>query len=79
MDTIGIVTDSNLQFTVINKDPGTVAWKPTVFFEVYCDMELKFFPFDKHTCGVTLSTWTNTKTETPVGKLSSNVDLSQYK
>lgn len=79
VDTISIVTDSNLQFTVISKDPGTVAWKPTIFFEVYCDMDLKFFPFDKHTCGVTLSTWTNTKTETPVQRLSSSVDLSHYK
>lgn len=77
--TIGVLTDSDLQYTGINGEGATVAWEPPAYFEVYCEIDLTFFPFDKHKCGIVVSGWTMTDTEMPVHSLVSYVNLDLYK
>ena len=76
LNTIGVLAAENLQYTLY--DSGMMSWEPPVYFEVYCDMDLKFFPFDTQTCSIVLSAWTMTEAEMLVRKLSDSVNLSLY-
>ena len=76
VDSIGVLAEQNLRYRLI--ESGAMIWEPPSYFEVYCDMDLKFFPFDKHTCGVTLSSWSMDQSEMPVKMLDTSVNLALY-
>lgn len=76
LHTIGVLAAENLQYTLY--DSGMMSWEPPAYFEVYCDMNLNFFPFDTQTCSIVLSAWTMTEAEMLVQKLSDSVNLDLY-
>ncbi|XP_033226542.1 acetylcholine receptor subunit alpha-type acr-16-like isoform X2 [Belonocnema kinseyi] len=39
-------------------DDGTVFWVPPTQFLAFCDLDLRLWPFDTHTCSLKLGSWT---------------------
>lgn len=42
---------------------GSVKWSPYEVFEVKCDVDIQYFPFDKQTCYLKFIAWSSTKRE----------------
>nr|XP_022328211.1 acetylcholine receptor subunit delta-like [Crassostrea virginica] len=51
---LGVISDVTLPIK-IDKD-GTVTWTPGNVYETSCDIDTTFYPFDKQTCSIVLTT-----------------------
>lgn len=45
------LTHATLNYT------GMVSWEPPVITKSYCDINVKYFPFDEQTCYLKFGTW----------------------
>ena len=77
VSTIGVLAEQNLLYRYIAN--GDMIWELPTYFEVSCDMDLKFFPFDKQTCGITMSSWSFDASEISLKMLDNTVNLALYK
>ena len=77
VSTIGVLAEQNLLYRYIAN--GDMIWELPTYFEVSCDMDLKFFPFDKQTCGITMSSWSFDVSEINLKMLDNTVNLALYK
>lgn len=51
------VKDFNDASTVVFSD-GKVLWVPAVTLYIVCPIDLKYYPYDEHTCSLTFGSWT---------------------
>ncbi len=47
---------TELTMAVLSYD-GMVFWEPPVIVKSYCDINVKYFPFDEQTCHLKFGTW----------------------
>lgn len=53
---IGLSED--LSFRVLILPNGTVIWMPFITMKTSCVMDMTYFPFDKQSCSIRLTSWT---------------------
>lgn len=46
-------------YVVVTND-GNITWEPFQVFESTCTLDMRYFPFDTHTCNLELATWSST-------------------
>lgn len=54
-----ILNDAYLQFKVENT--GVVEWELPLIFQTHCEVDVTFYPFDKQSCSIELTSWGYTK------------------
>lgn len=72
-----VIIDENMMYRI--HYTGIVTWEPALNIKVHCPHDLTYFPFDKQTCGITLSSWSYDHSETPLQPLSDKVNFNMYK
>ncbi|XP_071156570.1 neuronal acetylcholine receptor subunit non-alpha-2-like [Mytilus edulis] len=74
---VSILNDQNLQFRVENT--GLVEWELPRIFVVHCDVDIRFFPFDKQSCLVELTSWAYSVDELVVTALYEEVQYEELR
>ncbi|CRK86397.1 CLUMA_CG000057, isoform A [Clunio marinus] len=57
---------------------GSVLWVPPAKLESYCNLNLKFWPFDTHTCKIKMGSWTSSGYHIDLKAKDSTVDTSDF-
>ncbi|XP_053392657.1 neuronal acetylcholine receptor subunit alpha-3-like [Mercenaria mercenaria] len=76
LDDISVIYDEKLRYRVHYS--GTITWEQPVNVRVHCPLDFTYYPFDKQTCGVTVSSWSYDHSETPLYPFSNQVNLNMY-
>ncbi|CAG2202757.1 unnamed protein product [Mytilus edulis] len=74
---VSILNDQNLQFRV--EKTGLVEWELPRIFVVHCDVDIRFFPFDKQSCLVELTSWAYSVDELVVTALYEEVQYEELR
>ncbi|XP_052091483.1 acetylcholine receptor subunit alpha-L1-like isoform X4 [Mytilus californianus] len=74
---VSILNDQYLQFRVENT--GLVEWELPRIFVVHCDIDIQFFPFDKQSCLVELTSWAYSVNELVVTALYETVQYEEMR
>lgn len=75
-DGISVIADENLMYRFHYS--GVVSWEPAFNIKAHCAHDFTYYPFDKQTCGVTVSSWSYDHSETPLLALSNQINLNTY-
>lgn len=57
---------------------GMITWIPPAIFKSYCEITVRYFPFDLQNCTMKLGTWTYDGTIVEINPHSDRADLSNY-
>ncbi|OWF50251.1 Neuronal acetylcholine receptor subunit alpha-6 [Mizuhopecten yessoensis] len=57
---------------------GLATWNPVDVFEVSCDADVTFYPFDSQSCKLLFTTWFYRPTEISFNVLNSELDLGMF-
>lgn len=76
VDSPEVLRNENLRLKATHT--GILSWHLPVHAKVHCALDATYFPFDKHRCGITVSSWTYDVSETPLWPLGDGVYLDEY-
>ena len=57
---------------------GVTVWEPQVKATVHCVMDVTYFPFDRHRCPLTVSSWAYNASELTFSALDTSVNIDHY-
>jgi len=73
---MSVIHEDNIYMSLTSD--GTYTWTLPVYAQVFCNMDLYYFPFDKHTCTMTISSLSNPTEEMWIHLLDDNPYHSSY-
>ncbi|XP_060070491.1 neuronal acetylcholine receptor subunit alpha-2-like [Ylistrum balloti] len=74
---ISIISDENLLYRVDSN--GHVKWEPPGIYDTHCEVDITWFPFDRQTCYVELTSWGYTIDVVNLSHHKTNINLEDYK
>lgn len=63
---------------VIADFDGNISWLTPKLCNSQCDLDIRFFPFDKQHCSLTFGSWTYSGADIDIWNISSTMDVSIY-
>lgn len=58
---------------------GSIHWDPPGLFQTHCSIDVTYFPFDKQTCGIELTSWSYTINSIKLTPKIKRVNLGDFK
>nr|ADP08790.1 nicotinic acetylcholine receptor alpha subunit [Azumapecten farreri] len=74
---ISIISDENLLFRVDNT--GHVKWEPPGIYDTHCEVDITWFPFDRQSCYIELTSWGYTIDVVNLSHHKTDINLEDYK
>ncbi|OWF43728.1 Neuronal acetylcholine receptor subunit alpha-3 [Mizuhopecten yessoensis] len=74
---ISVISDANLLFRVDNN--GHVKWEPPGIYDTHCEIDITWFPFDRQSCYIELTSWGYTIDVVNLSHHKADVNLEDYK
>lgn len=72
-----VLHSDNLYMTLHSN--GTYVWELPLQADLFCSMDLKYFPFDNHTCEFSVTSFSHSYTELQLQPLENSVNILSYK
>ncbi|XP_052237893.1 neuronal acetylcholine receptor subunit alpha-2-like [Dreissena polymorpha] len=72
LDDLGVITADNLNLRYDFE--GNVEWEPPVLFNVHCQVDVTFYPYDQHKCAIVVIGWGYTVEEVDLAFLSQAIN-----
>lgn len=76
VEDLSVINDDNLSMRI--SPDGTVNWTPSGVYKVSCECDIKYYPLDKQTCQIKVTTAGYTQGEINLQFKANAVDMSTY-
>ncbi|XP_025095676.1 neuronal acetylcholine receptor subunit alpha-7-like [Pomacea canaliculata] len=63
---------------MVARHDGTVKWFPAEMFETFCHGDVKYFPYDHHTCDLQMFIWAEGEGPIELQPVKSEIDFDSY-